>query len=160
MFEAEAEESKMVDGAQIINWAKYTLYDNDGNETEESYAVACIITVGDAEATEVRFYSNMLDIESMDDTELENHYIEDSPWELADLDSEWYAAVYTDGFVRQPCLVKQEWTMPDIEETSTDNAAGTEQYNPTGFGYFYIESGVRYKDESDSENVIIFDIER
>ena len=161
VFETEADTAKMVDGAQIINWAKYTLYGNDGAETEESYAVACIITVGDSSATEVHFYSDVIDIESMDDAELEQHRISDSPWELADTDSEWYAAttegVYTEGYTRQSCLVKQEWEAPEIDASTTDTAGTEEHYNPTGFGWFSVESGVRYIDASDSEDVVIFD---
>jgi hypothetical protein len=71
IFKAEGPADKLVDGAKIINWAKYTQMDRDGNETENSHAVACIITVGDRDATEVRTFENTLDIESMDDDELD-----------------------------------------------------------------------------------------
>ena len=57
----------MIDGAQIINWTKYTRFDDDKNETDESFAVACMINVGDPIATEVHFYENMIEIESMYD---------------------------------------------------------------------------------------------
>ena len=82
-FETQAEESRMIAGAKIINWAKYTLYDNEGELTDESYAVACIITVGDIVATEVKNYENVINIESMDDVELEDHERTDGNlWEL------------------------------------------------------------------------------
>lgn len=80
-FTAELPTDKLVLDSQIINWAKYTFLDQDGNEDPEmSQAVACIITLGDKSATEVRTYDNMIDIESMDDAELENHRIYDGPW--------------------------------------------------------------------------------
>ena len=110
MFETQAEESRMIQGAKIINWAKYTLYDHDGQLIEdESYAVACIITVGDIEATEVKNYENVINIESMDDAELEDHErTEGSIWEIAG-DNEYYMAsnegVMYEGLIRQPCLV-------------------------------------------------------
>ena len=67
-FAVECPSDYFIDGAQIINWAKYTLHDNEGEEVEgESYAVACIITVGDPDATEVRFFEDVADIETMDD---------------------------------------------------------------------------------------------
>ena len=115
-FEVTCPEEHYVEGATIINWAKYTLYDDAWNETEESYAVACIIEVGNVDATAVKFYENTADISSMDDDELES-LERDSPWELADLHSEYYAPEYLDidgaAMVRQPCLVKQEWSAPD-----------------------------------------------
>lgn len=159
MFEAEGEEEKMVDGAYIINWAKYTLWGNNGEETDESYAVACIITIGDPSATVVYFYENMIDIESMDDAELESHRIDNSPWELVTDDASYYTASGDEstGTVRQPCLVIQEWEMPEIDESSTEGpntAAGG------SFGRYFVESGVRYIDEvSDSDDPTQFDFD-
>ena len=161
MFEAEGEHTKMVDGAQIINWAKYTLYDNNGEETDESYAVACIITIGSPSDTEVHFYENMIDIESMDDAELESHRIDNSPWELVTDDASYYTASGDEstGLVRQPCLVIQEWEMPEIDESSTEGpntAAGG------SFGWYFVESGVRYVDatvDEDDPSVFDFDIQ-
>lgn len=72
IFKAEGPADKLVDGAKITNWAKYTQMDRDGNPTENSHAVACIITVGDRNATEVRTFKNTVDIENMDEDELDN----------------------------------------------------------------------------------------
>ena len=164
MFEAEGEQAKMVDGAKLINWAKYTLWDSKGEETDESYAVACIITIGDTSATEVHFYDKMLDVNSMDDEELESHRISDSPWELvkdgeSNIDASYYSASGDEstGYVRQPCLVIQEWEMPEIDEESTEGpstAAGG------SFGWYFVESGIRYVDEvSDPDDPTLFDFE-
>lgn len=47
-FAAEFPIDKMVEGVEIINWAKYTAYDGEGNEIPEmSSAVACISVLGD-----------------------------------------------------------------------------------------------------------------
>lgn len=99
----------------------------------------------------VRFYENMIDIESMDAEELENHRIDPSPWELvkdgeSNIDESYYTASSdaTTGNVRQPCLVIQEWEMPEMDEASTEGpntAAGG------SFGWYFVESGVRYVDE-------------
>jgi hypothetical protein len=50
--------------------------------------------------------------------------------------------------------------MPEPDSTAT--AAGTEGYNPSGFGWFFVESGVRYvlESDSDTEEDIIFDFQR
>jgi hypothetical protein len=160
MFEAEGESSKMVDGAYLINWAKYTLYGNDGTETDESYAVACIITVGSPADTEVRFYENVIEIQSMDDAALESHRISDSPWELVSDDESYYTASEdeTSGTVRQPCLVIQEWSMPEIDESSTAGEPNTAAGG--SFGWYFVESGVRYVDEvTDPEDPAQFDFE-
>jgi len=72
IFEAEFPQDKLISGAEVIQWAKYTLYDSDGNETDVSYAVGCSSFVGDQNATTVKTYENTLNIESMDDAELAN----------------------------------------------------------------------------------------
>ena len=70
IFEAEMPQDKLVSGAEVIQWAKYTLYDNEGNATDVSYAVGCSSIIGDQNATTVKTYENTLDIESMDDDAL------------------------------------------------------------------------------------------
>jgi hypothetical protein len=140
-------EQKMTNSSKIINWAKYTLYDNEGEETEESYAVACVITVGDKNSTEVHFYAKTMDIESMDDAALDALEITPSPWELVIEEDEYYSLVWDDvesqGNARQSCLVVQVWEDP----TDGDEEADDE------FGWFFVESGVRYVSEDETEKI-------
>ena len=105
-----------------------------------------------------------MDIESMDAEELEGHRISTSPWELAGEDSYYTSTtegVYNDGYVRQPCLVIQEWEAPEIDESSTTaGEPSATTGGSTGFGWFFVESGVRYIDEvTDSENPTSYDFD-
>lgn len=147
IFEAEFPQDKLISGAEVIQWAKYTLYDKDGNETDVSYAVGCSSFVGNQNATTVKTYEKTLNIESMDDAELENLEVEDQ-WEIdEDLETEYYGLDYEnvekEGNVVQRCVVFQEWSAPDEEVD-------------TVFGYYFMESGVRYiyTDESNTETIV------
>ena len=181
-FEVECPEAYYLEGATIINWAKYTLLDLDFNEVAgESYAVACIIHVGDVNATEVKFYENTAEIETMDDVELENLEI-DSPWEITDYEYYYPEWIYNDDdgswSVKQPCLIMQEWSYPEARRNlqyendyynyeDYDYTTGTEgttdattyddsyYYESTereAYGTYKIISGARYIYQNETTN--------
>ena len=150
-FAAEFPADKMVEGVEIVNWAKYTLYDSEGNEVPEmSNAVACISKLGDRYATEMKYYEKVFDIESMDDAQLEDLELSDSPWELQDIDSEYYDLTYegnVEGNGRQYCLVAMVWEDPTGTEDEGD------------LGWYVVESGARLIDPSEeADNPVIIDI--
>lgn len=106
-FDTEVPTEYFLDGAEITSWVKYTFIDDMGVVVEEeSYAVACIVTVGDPEATQVRFFENTFDIVNLDDAALEAIEVTPSDWELADWTEGWYDGeeIY-DGMHKQPCVI-------------------------------------------------------
>lgn len=144
---------------------------------EESYAVACINTVGNPEATQVKFFASTFDIYSMDDASLANLEITPSDWELADWEEGWYDAeeIY-DGMMKQSCVVFQQVDTTEARrqrrrrrnlqyeaDYNYDDYYYEEDeytYESESFGTYEIVSGVRYNyfDES-SQTEIEFDFE-
>ena len=144
LFSTEVPMEKAVYGDQLIQWAKYTQVDpTTGENTENSFAVACVSTIGYPESTEVFTYENVAPFEDLSTMvsvtdELDSYRVYDSSAWSADVTNNWemydlsYDNVLLENNSKQSCLAMQDWSQPD----------GTD----LDYGWFTVTSGVRYVD--------------